>query len=65
MNDQQKRDQQRQAWKDALAEVAKANRRNQARPRRRTGLAAAGRAGMVRLMPPGRRQDGQDGPGAA
>ena len=64
MNDQQ-REEQRKQWKAALAELAKRNRRRQIRS---AALASAtrGRAvGMIRLLPPGRRQDGQDGPGAA
>lgn len=64
MNDQQRRDEQRQQWKNALAEVARRNRRRQVRS---AALASAtrGRVGMIRLVPPGRRQDGRDGPGAA
>ena len=63
MNDQQ-REEQRKQWKAALAELAKRNRRRQIRS---AALASAtrGRVGMIRVVPPGRRQDDQDGNGAA
>ena len=64
MTDQERREEQRRQWKLALAELAKRNRRRQIRS---AALASAtrGRVGMIRVVPPARRQDGQDGNGAA
>ena len=42
-------EEQRRAWKDAIAANAKANRRRQVAPRR-TGLDAVG-VGCIRIMP--------------